>query len=70
MTSQIDLFDKHLTQEAIALIKKIKSIENNVDYNKLSFTGGNKNVYCLDGFKTLEKLIKDILSKNMTIDVA
>ena len=29
--SQIDLFDKDLTPGAIALIKEIKSIENNVD---------------------------------------
>ena len=29
--SQIDLFDKDLTTEGIALIKEIKSIEDNVD---------------------------------------
>ena len=52
------------------MIKEIKNIEDNVDYDKLSFTGGNKNVYGLDSFKTLEKLIKDILSKNMTVDEA
>ena len=46
----------------------MKSIEDNVDYNKLSFMGGNRKVYGLDGFKTLEKLIEDILSQNMTID--
>ena len=68
--SQIDLFDKDLTPEAIALIKEIKSIEDNVDYGKLSFMGGNKNVYGLDSSKTLERLIKDILSKDMTIDRA
>ena len=50
------------------MIKEIKSIENSVDYDKLSFTGGNKKVYSIDNFMTLEKLIKDILSKNMTID--
>ena len=32
--------------------------------------GGNKKVYGLDSFMTFEKLIKDILSKNMTIDRA
>ena len=26
----------------IRLIKEIKSIEENVDYDKISFTGGNK----------------------------
>ena len=42
--SQIDLFDEDLTSEAIALIKEIKSIEDSVDYDKSSFTGGNKKV--------------------------
>ena len=68
--SQIDLFDEDLTSEAIALIKEIKGIEDSVGYDKLFFTGGNKKVYSLDSFMTLEKLIKDILSKNMTIDGA
>ena len=68
--SKIELFDEDLTPEAIVLIKEIKSIEENVDYNKLSFTGGNKKVYGLDSFKTFEKLIKDIRDKNMTIDEA
>ena len=56
--------------EAIALIKEIESLEDNVDYEKLFFTGDNKKVYGLDSFKTLEKLIKEILSKNMTVDEA
>ena len=70
MKSQIDLFDKDLTPVTIALIKLIKSIEDNVNYDKLSFTGGNKKVYGLGSFKTLEKLIKDIFRKNMAIDEA
>ena len=45
--SQIDLIDEDLTLEVIALIKKIKIIEDNVDYNKLSFAGSNKKVYGL-----------------------
>ena len=68
--SKIDLFDKHLTLEAIDLIKVIKSTEVNVDYDKLFFTGGNKKAYGLDNFKTFEKLIKDIRSKSMTTDEA
>ena len=32
--------------------------------------GVNKKVYSLDSFMTLKKLIKDVLSKNMTIDRA
>ena len=35
-------YDEYLTSEAVALIKEIKSIADNVDYDKLSFAGGNK----------------------------
>ena len=42
-------------------------MEDSVDNDKLSFRGGNKKV---SGFVTLEKLIKDILSKDMIIDRA
>ena len=70
LKSKIDLFDEDLTPEAIALITEIKSIENNVDYDKLSFTGSNNKVYGHDSFKTLDKLIKDIRNKNMAIDKA
>ena len=70
MKSKNDWFYEDLTPKAITLIKEIKSIEENVDYNKLSFTGGNKKVYGLDSFRTFEKLIKDIRNKNMTIDKA
>ena len=66
MKSKNDLFYEDLTPKAITLIKEIKSIEENVDYNKLSFTCGNKKVYRLDSFRTFEKLIKDIRNKNMT----
>ena len=52
----------------IRFIKEIKSIEENVDYDKISFTGGNKKVYSIDSFKTFEKLIQDILNINMTVD--
>ena len=58
--SQIDFFDEYLTPETVALIKEFKSIGDNVNYDKLSFTGGNKKVYCFKNFKTLEKLIKDL----------
>ena len=65
---KIHLSDKDLTPEAIVLIKEIKIIEENVDYEKLSFTGSSRKVYGLDSFKTFEKLIKDVRNKNMTID--
>ena len=70
MKSEIDLFDEDLTPEAIPLIREIKSMEENVDYDKLSFTGSNKKAYGRDSFKTFEKLIKNILKTNMTIDKA
>ena len=52
------------------MIKEIKSTEDNVGYEKLSFAVRNKKVYSFNNFKTLEKLIKDIYNRNMTIDEA
>ena len=49
-TSKTDLYDEGLIPDVIGLIKEIKSIEENVGYDKLSFTGGNKNVYGLESF--------------------
>ena len=51
-------------------IKEIIGIGDNFDYDKLSFTGGNKKIYGLKNFKTLEKLIKDINKVDMKIDEA
>ena len=68
--SKTDLSDEDLTLEVIALIKEIKSIEENVDHDKLSFTVGNNKVSSLDSFKTFETLIKDIRNKNTPIDKA
>ena len=48
--------------------KEIKSIGDNVNYNKLSFAGGNKTVYGFKNFKSLERLIKNFHNRNMTID--
>ena len=47
-----------------------EDLDLNVDYDKLSFVGGNKKVYGLDSFTTFEKLMKDIRNKNLTIDKA
>ena len=66
--SYVNFFDEHITREVAALIKEIKSIEDNVDYSKLSFVGGNKNLYGFKNFKTFEKLIKDLHNRNMTTD--
>ena len=49
--SYSDLFDENLTSEAIALIKEIKIIEDNVNYGKLFFTGGKKKVCGFASFK-------------------
>ena len=56
--------------EAVTLLKEIKEIEDNVDYEKLFFTGGNKKVHCFKNFKTLEKLTSDIYRRNLKIDEA
>ena len=40
--SQIDLFNEELSSEAVAWLKEIKHIGDNVDYSKLFFMGGNK----------------------------
>ena len=65
-------FDEHLTLEAkaVALIKEIKIIGDNDDYEKLSFACGNKEVYSFKNFKTLEKLIKYLHNRNITIGEA
>ena len=68
INSYVNVFDEHITREVAALIKEIKSIEDNVDYSKLSFVGGNKNLYGFKNFKTFEKLIKDLHNRNMTTD--
>ena len=47
-----------------------EDLDLNVDYDNLSFVGGNKKVYGLDSFTTFEKLMKDIRNKNLTIDKA
>ena len=52
------------------MTKEIKTIGDNVDYDKLSFAGGNKKVYGFKNSKTLKKLIKDPHNRNMTIDKA
>ena len=64
---QINLFDEYLSTIAVALLKKIEIIEENVDYDKLSYTDGNKKSYGFKNCKTLKKLIKDLHNKNMTV---
>ena len=54
MKSQIDLFNKDLTPKAIALIKDIKRMEDNVDYKKLYFTGGKKKFTVLTVLRHLQ----------------
>ena len=40
--SEIDIFNEELSSEAVALLKEIKHIGDNVDCSKLFFMGGNK----------------------------
>ena len=64
---QINLFDEYLSTKAVALLKEIEIIEENVGYDKLSYTGGNKKAYGFKNCKTLKKLTKDLHNKNMTV---
>ena len=70
LKSQIDLFEKELSSKAVTLLKEIKEIKDNVDYDKLFFTGGNKKVHHIKKFKTLEKLTNDIYKRNTKTDEA
>ena len=67
---QIDLFIEDLSSEVVALLKEIIDIGDNFDYDKLSVTVGNRKIYGLKNFKTLEKLVKDINNVYMKIDEA
>ena len=67
---QIDLFNEELSSEAVTLLKEIKDTGDNVDYNKLFFTGGNKKVHGFKNSKVLKKLISDIYNRNTKIDEA
>ena len=65
-----DFIKEPLSQEAIDLIKEIKTIEKNVNYKKLSFTGGNKVAYDFRDFKTFSDLFSNLRFKKMSIDDA
>ena len=52
------------------MLIEIKEIGDNVDHEKLFFTGVNKNVHGFKNFKTLEKLTSDIYKRNTKIDEA
>ena len=45
---------KTYLQKLLLRLKKIKDIEDNVDYDKLFFTGGNKKAYGFNSFKRLK----------------
>ena len=61
--SKIGLFDEDLTSEAIALIREIKTIEKNVDYDKLSFTAGNKKFTVLTVLRHLKSYLRTFMTK-------
>ena len=65
-----DFIKEPLSQEAIDLIKEIKTIQKNVNYKKLSFTGGNKVAYDFSDFKTFSDLFSNLRFKKMSIDDA
>ena len=64
------MFSEDLSSKAVALLKEIKDVGGNVDYDKLFFPGGNKKLYGSKNFKTLQKLIKDTYNGDITINKA
>ena len=65
-----DFVEEPLSPEAIALINEIGSIQNDVDYKKLKFTGGNSVMYDFSDYKTFKELFRDIYYRNMSINEA
>ena len=59
-----------MTKTSFVAEVTFKDIEDNDDYDKLFFTGGNKKVHGFKNFKMLEKLFSDIYNGNMKIDDA
>ena len=59
--------EKSLSQEEIAFINEIKSIDKNVKYTKLYFRGGNGVLHDLNNYKTFKELFREVF-KNISID--
>ena len=65
-----DFAEEPLSLEAKGLIEEIRIIQKNVDYRKLETTGGNKNTYDFNDYKTFKELFRDLYYRNMTINEA
>ena len=65
-----DFVDEPLSFKAKELIKKIKTIQKNVDYRKLKFRGGNNVDYDFSDYKTFKELFRDLYYRKITIDDA
>ena len=63
----IDFINEPLSPEQNALINEIDSIEENVNYRKLKFTGGNRVVYDFSDYELFTELYRDIYNRNMSI---
>ena len=65
-----DFVKEPLSSESIALINEIRSIQKNVDYRKLIFTGVNGFTHDFSDYKTFKELFRNIYYRNMSINEA
>ena len=70
MKEVTDFVEEPLILEAKGLTEKIRIIKKDVDYRKLKITGGNKNMYDFNDYKTFKELFRDLYYRNMIIDEA
>ena len=59
----IDFIEKPLSLEAKALIKEIRTIQNDVDYKKIIIRGGNNVTYDFSSYKRFNELFRDLYNK-------
>ena len=65
-----DFVDQSLSFEAKEWLKKIKTIQENVNYRKLKIKGGNMKDYDFSDYSTFKELFRSLYYRNLTIDEA
>ena len=58
MKEATDFVKEPLSLEVKGLIEEIKIVQKNVNYRKLKITGGNKNMYDFNNYKTFKELFR------------
>ena len=66
----VDFVEELLSPKANDLINEIRSIQKDVNYRKLKFTGGNGVTYYFSDCKTFKELFGDIYYRHMSINKA